>query len=228
MKLFLAITYHIFVLETLCSLLKGFLRIALPASWLLHLDAKTGIPVTWHQQYPDSPEEYGDYFAWGETEPKGYYAWSTYKWCNGSNGSMTKYCTDGSYGYNGFTDGKTELDPEDDAAYVNWGPQWRMPTDDQLTELRNNCTWTWTTQNGVNGRLVTGPNGNSIFLPAAGYRWYENLRNAGSWGHYWSRTLRPAYSYYYAYNLYCDSGYVCWNGAYGCDFGFSVRAVRVP
>ena len=68
-----------------------------------------------------SPEGYGDYFAWGETEPKDYYDWSTYKWCNGNEVTLTKYCTDSFFGYNGFTDGKTELDPEDDAAYVNWG-----------------------------------------------------------------------------------------------------------
>ena len=67
----------------------------------------------------NAPEEYGDYFAWGETAPKDYYDWSTYKWCKGSYNTMTKYCTNSSYGYNGFTDGKTELDPEDDAAWFN-------------------------------------------------------------------------------------------------------------
>jgi hypothetical protein len=86
------------------------------------------------------------------------------------------------YGYNGFTDGKTELGPEDDAAYVNWGSSWRMPTKAQQDELRGNCTWTWTTRNGVNGQLVTGPNGNTIFLPAAGYRCDEVLCDVGSWG----------------------------------------------
>ena len=137
----------------------------------------------------DAPEEYGDYFAWGETAPKDNYSWSTYKWCNGSEYTMTKYCLDWYYGYNSFTDGKTELESEDDAAYVNWGQVWRMPTYDQLIELRSECTWTETTLNGVNGQLVTGPNGKSIFLPAAGYRWNKSLHDAGSKGLYWSRTL---------------------------------------
>jgi len=175
----------------------------------------------------DTPEGYGDYFAWGETEPKEVYNWSTYKWCNGSSKTLTKYCTDSSYGYNGFVDNKTELDPEDDAAYVNWGPQWRMPTYDQQTELCENCTWTWTTQNGVNGQLGTGPNGNSIFLPAAGYRWDENLYNAGSNGRYWSRTLSPDPDYSSsAFYLNFDSGSVNKFVLRRC-LGFCVRAVRV-
>ncbi|MBQ6167471.1 MAG: hypothetical protein IJK41_08625 [Muribaculaceae bacterium] len=174
----------------------------------------------------NSPEEYGDYFAWGETEPKDVYNWSTYKWCNGSYKTLTKYCTNSSYGYNGFVDNKTELDPKDDAAYVNWGENWRMPTYDQLEELRTECTWTWTTQNGVNGRLVIGPNGNSFFLPAAGYRYDSSLDDVGSDGGYWSRTLdsrRP----YYAYYLYFDSRNVVWDDLYRY-YGHAVRAVRVP
>jgi hypothetical protein len=112
------------------------------------------------------PEEYGDYFAWGETTPKDAYDWSTYKWCNGGPSTQTKYCTNSSYG---TVDNKTTLDLSDDAACANWGGSWRMPTRAEQDELRNNCTWTWTTQNGVNGYKVTGTNGNSIFLPAAGY-----------------------------------------------------------
>lgn len=135
------------------------------------------------------PEEYGDYYAWGETTMKSNYAWSTYKWCNGSEATLTKYCTDSYYGYNNFTDFKKVLDPEDDAAHVNLGGKWRMPTDDEWTELRENCTWTWTTQNGVRGRLVTGSNGNSIFLPAAGDRYNTVLYDAGSFGLYWSSSL---------------------------------------
>ena len=102
-----------------------------------------------------APEEYGDYFAWGEITPKNIYDWSTYKWCNGSENSITKYCTNSEYGYNGFRDGKKQLDLEDDAAYVYWGSHWRIPTEDQLDELIDECTWTWTTQNGINGRMVT-------------------------------------------------------------------------
>lgn len=173
----------------------------------------------------EKPQDYGDYFAWGETEPKDCYNWSTYKWCNGDLWTLTKYCINSNQGYNGFTDGKTELEPEDDAAYVNWGPQWRMPTKEQQDELWTNCTWTWTTRNGVNGRLVTGPNGNSIFLPAAGLRLNELLGSAGGWGSCWSSALDPSNTHY-ACSLYFRSYDVGWYDAHRC-FGFSVRAVRV-
>lgn len=172
-----------------------------------------------------SPEEYGDYFAWGETEPKEIYISSNYKWSNGTDNKLTKYCTNSSNGYNGFVDNKTELDPEDDAAYVNWGENWRMPTLDQQTELRTECTWTWTTKNGVNGRLVTGPNGNTLFLPATGYPFESSLTNVGSWGYYWSRTLYSSYPSI-AFYVYFDSNRVYWD--FNDRFrGFAVRAVRV-
>lgn len=172
-----------------------------------------------------SPEEYGDYFAWGETEAKSDYVWSTYKWCNGSYNTMTKYCTESRYGYNSFVDNYTELVPEDDAAYVNWGPSWRMPTLDQIAELYDNCSWQRTQRNGVSGYLFTGPNGNTMFLPTAGYRWGSLLGYSGSYGFYWSRTLNsdgPRYAYY----LYFGSGYVYWNYSYNRYFGLAVRAVR--
>ena len=138
-----------------------------------------------------APEDYGDYFAWGETEPKSKYDWSTYKFEVGTDyrGPFSKYVTLSSYG---TVDNKTVLDSEDDAARANWGSSWCMPTDAEWVELRENCTLTWTTQNGVNGRLVTGPNGNSIFLPAAGYR-MSNLSDAGSCGYYWSSSLYTGY-----------------------------------
>ncbi len=173
-----------------------------------------------------SPEEYGDYFAWGETEPKEVYNWNTYKWCNGSQNTLTKYCNHSNNGYNGFTDGKTEFDPEDDAAFVNWGTSWRTPTYDQLLELYRNCTWTWTQLNGVNGELVTGPNGNSIFLPAAGGRYETSLGSAGSGGYYWLRTLYSGYSYS-AYDLSFISGNVTLGTTVKRYYGCSVRAVRV-
>ena len=172
-----------------------------------------------------TPEEYGDYFAWGETAPMDYYGWSTYKWCNGSEATMTKYCTNSSYGYNGFVDNKTELEPEDDAAYVNWGPSWRMPSKEQQDELRMNCTWTWTTQNGVNGQLVTGPNGNTLFFPAAGFRVTESLNYAGTYGLCWSRTLGDGISGA-AYDLNYDLVRVYYSSDYRY-YGFTVRAVRV-
>ena len=139
----------------------------------------------------NKPEDYGDYFAWGEVEPKDIYDWcTTYKYCNGSVFSLKKYCNKSSYGNNGFTDNKTQLDLSDDAARVNWGGSWRMPTDAEWTELREQCTWTWTTQNGVYGRKVTSKtNGNSIFLPAAGYSSLSSVLSAGSYGYYWSSSL---------------------------------------
>jgi len=174
-----------------------------------------------------APEEYGDYFAWGETEPKDYYDSSTYKWCyydNNGYWQLTKY------DYSSFPtiegDGKTELDPEDDAAYVNWNPYWRMPTSDQIEELVNCCSWQWTQRNGVNGQLGTGPNGNTIFLPAAGYRWCESLSNVGSVGRYWSRSL-CSYDTADAYllNFYSFNVYNCFN--FNRFNGFAIRAVRV-
>ena len=173
-----------------------------------------------------APEDCGDYFAWGETTPKSVYNWSTYKWCNGDYDQLTKYNTDSNNGYNGFTDGKTELALEDDVAYVNWGPLWRMPTTDQQRELFEKCSSVWTTHNGVNGRLFTSPNGNTLFLPAAGYRMGESLLNVGTYGVYWSRTLssnRPDMSCYLRFGSYG----VAWDYYYRF-YGFTVRAVRVP
>jgi hypothetical protein len=171
-----------------------------------------------------APEEYGDYFAWGETLPKETFTWENYKWCQGSFDTMTKYCTDSGYGSNGFTDGKTELDPEDDAAYVNWGPSWRMPTHEQQRELVEQCTWTWKTRVGINGMLVTGPNGNTIFLPASRNRGYESIYSS-NWAYYWSRTLRTNHSDY-AFNLLYPSN-VYWDQYCDRYNGEAVRPVRV-
>ena len=171
------------------------------------------------------PEEYGDYFAWGETAPKEVYSWETYKWCNGSNNTMTKYCINSSCG---TVDNKTELEFEDDAAYANWGPSWRMPSTEQCQELCESCTWQQTTRNGVNGQLVTGPNGQSMFLPAAGERYNNNIGDLGSYGQFWSRTLYNdiihSYSAFYLF-FYLDDH----KGYYGTEryIGFPVRPVRV-
>jgi hypothetical protein len=167
------------------------------------------------------PEEYGDYFAWGETQPKDYYDWSTYKWCNGSYNTLTKYNNSSSYG---TVDNKTQLELSDDAARANWGGSWRMPTRAEQDELRENCTWTWTTQNGVNGYKVTSKkNGNSIFLPAAGCRYDSSLNTAGSGGFYWSSSLYTGYPRD-AYDLYFSSGGVDWYYYNRC-IGFPVRPV---
>lgn len=168
----------------------------------------------------DSPEDYGDYFAWGETSTKSIYDWSTYKWCRGSSFTMTKYCTKSSIG---TVDNKTVLDLEDDAAYVNMGTEWRMPTTDELKELYIKCTWTWTTQNGTKGYRVTGPNGKSIFLPAAGFRDDSNLSSAGSDGCYWTSSLYESYPYS-AWLLYFYSGYH-YTISYYRYYGYTVRAV---
>ena len=172
-----------------------------------------------------NPEEYGDYFAWGETEPKSNYTWSTYLWCNGSANSITKYCQQSSYGYNGFTDTLTELLPEDDAATANWGSVWKMPSIYQVEELFNSeyTTTAWTNQNNVNGCRITGKNGKSIFLPAVGFRYDASLKNAGSYGDYWS-CLLTFYSYG-AEQLCISSDNINW-GASDRYFGRCVRPVR--
>lgn len=167
------------------------------------------------------PEEYGDYFAWGETQPKTTYDWSTYKWCNGSYNTLTKYNNSSSYG---TVDNKTQLELSDDAARANWGGSWRMPTRAEQDELRENCTWTWTTQNGVNGYKVTSKkNGNSIFLPAAGHRSGSSLYDAGGDGLYWSSSLYSG-SPSRAYDLGFGSDSVDWNYL-SRYFGFTVRPV---
>ena len=172
----------------------------------------------------ESPEEYGNYYAWGEVTTKEAYSWTTYKYANDSYNSLTKYCNNSMYGNNGSTDTKITLDLEDDAAYVNWGGNWRMPTDAELTELRTNCTWTWTTQNNVNGYLVTSKtNSNFIFLPAAGSRDVAGLNDVGSRGYYWSSSLDETYPYG-AWRLDFDSGYQ-YRADPTRDYGFSVRAV---
>ncbi len=176
----------------------------------------------------NSPEEYGDFFAWGETEPKEKYSESNYKWYSGSwynhRRSITKYCTNSEYGYKGFVDNKTELDPEDDAAYVNWGPAWRMPSIEQIDEL-SDCSAQWTQVNGVNGQLITGPNGNTLFLPAGGYFIDDSHEDPGTTGFYWSRKLSSG-SPNFVYCLTLSSDDWGWWHFYR-ECGFTVRAVRV-
>ncbi len=164
-----------------------------------------------------SPEDYGDYFAWGETSPKKVYSNDSYKWSDYSK-------------YND-TDNKTELDFEDDAAYVNWGYQWRMPSIEQINELFDSCDFQWTERDGVKGQLLTGPNGNTLFLPAAGY-FDGNLNNyAGRRGQYWSRTSVPGGSIYD--DTYYSDGIGFSDSWVNCGYleyrtcGLPVRAVRV-
>ena len=175
-----------------------------------------------------SPEEYGDYFAWGETEPKDTYNWSTYKYCNGLYNTITKYCVHNDYGHNGFTDVLTELLPADDAATANCGSGWQMPSLDQITELydSNYTTTEWTRQNGINGMKITSNgNSNSIFLPAAGCRNDTSLNLVGSGGKYGSRSLDTGDSIS-AYGLSFGKFGINWSSSGRC-LGFSVRPVRV-
>ena len=212
-------------------------QIAIPEA--VDLGLPSGIKWASFNLGATKPEEYGDYYAWGETEPyysslnpltwkegkdAGYH-WSSYKWCNGSSKTMIKYCNFATYGYNGFTDGKTILDSEDDAAHVILGGNWRMPTQEEWADLMAECTWTWTTQNGVYGRLVTASNGNSIFLPAAGHQ-YGLLHSADSpYGYYWSSTLNSNIPSD-AWNVCFGSGGIGWGSSNNYRVcGFSIRPV---
>ena len=170
----------------------------------------------------DSPEDYGDYFAWGETSPKSVYGWDTYRYCDGDDYLLTKYCNKSSYGYNGYTDTLIILQPGDDAATANYGG--RTPTNEEWQELMDNTTSQWTTQNGVYGRRFTGPNGDSLFLPAAGHHWYSLFDYAGSFGYYWSSSLYtgdPSSVWYFFFQS--ERQYIKSEYRYS---GHSVRAVK--
>ena len=151
-----------------------------------------------------SPEEYGDYYAWGEIETKSEYDESNSKTIGKSMNDIS-----GNWKY--------------DVARARWGGSWRLPTKKELEELKSNCKWEWTTINGKKGYKVTGPNGNSIFLPAAGYRYGSSLYYAGEYGFYWSSTPYESYDND-AYRLYFDSSRhdVSW---YNRLSGRSVRPV---
>ena len=149
-----------------------------------------------------SPEEYGDYFAWGETTTKTTYTLNNYT----------------------YTDNPNVLPYSADAATVNWGICWRMPTKEEFEELKNNCTIAWTTQNGVTGQLFTGPNGNSIFLPAAGFRYNSSLLETGENGHYWSSSIQPEYPDN-VWSLNSESSHCTIYTSLHRNYGGSVRAV---
>ena len=140
----------------------------------------------------ERPEDFGTYFAWGETSTKTIYDWESYTYAAGESDAapgFTKYCNDASLGNNGFTDELTVLQAGDDAATANLGSNWRMPTYDEILELTSECQYSYTTQNGVYGIIVTGPNNHTIFIPAAGGRQFENeVWEEGS-GNYWASSL---------------------------------------
>ena len=157
-----------------------------------------------------APEEYGNYYAWGETSPKSVYDWDNYQYGSSWDNVVNIGSDIAGTGY--------------DAATANWGAPWRMPSLTQIKELVNSCTSTWTTQNGVNGRKFVGPNGGTIFLPAAGIRW-SCESDAGSGGFYWSSTLYESYPHY-AYGLYFGSGDALWGYDYYRFLGHTLRPVR--
>lgn len=145
----------------------------------------------------DSPEDYGDYYAWGDTLPKTMYDWKSYPYATFVDGhyELTKYCMDSCCGFNGFVDYVTVLEPVDDAVTANWGTGWRMPTKEEWAELYQNTTFIWTSQNGIEGRLLTGSNGNSIFLPAAGFHIdSESCHTCGTFERCRGHAVRPVCS----------------------------------
>ena len=168
-----------------------------------------------------SPEGYGGYYAWGETEEKSDYDWDTYKYYLGDlDGDGIPYDFD-EYANIGSNISGTQYD----VAHVKWGGSWRMPTLGEISELVNKCSWKWTSLNGVNGQLVTGPNGNSIFLPAAGHRYGSDFYSRGSYGYYWSAALRREDGSNNAYYLDFGCGDSYWNDNCYRDFGHTVRPV---
>ena len=197
-----------------------------------HKHVDLGLSVKWAtcNVGADKPEEFGDYFAWGEIKPKAHYDWTTYTWCNGSSSTLTKYNYNKDFG---IVDNKMTLDKTDDAAAANWGGKWRMPTDAEWIELCEQCTWIWTSQNGVKGyKVISKLNGNSIFLPAAGFIMNTSLRSAGNQnindggtiGDYWSSSLysnRPDY----ACREYFRSTFTRGTGYESRHYGFTIRPV---
>lgn len=169
------------------------------------------------------PEEYGNHFAWGETEPKEEYYWETYKWYDSDSRTITKYCYSSS---DGNVDYRQTLEDADDAASKNWGADWRMPNKGDIDELIKGCEWEWTNDfngTGVAGQIGTSKtNGNVIFLPATG-NYSGVLSGAGSYGYYWSRSLNTSNSKN-AYYLTITTKHIDWNNDFR-HHGRSVRAI---
>ena len=184
----------------------------------------------------DSPNGVGSYFAWGETEPKSDYSLSKYKYCKGTDHTMTKYCSDSSYGFNGYTDSFTELQPEDDAATANWGSEWQTPSTAQIEELFNSeyttLDWSLSTPNGLGVMVTSKINRKSIFLPTAGFfdgstiYLNENFGGYGIMVNFWSRSLDTSEPNS-AYTLLATSqGTVHTNWSVLRSYGYNVRPVR--
>lgn len=173
---------------------------------------------------------FGDYYAWGEIQPKTTYNWNTYKYCHGSHDQLTKYCHNSDYGYQGYRDNLYILEPEDDAATVQWGNGWRTPTKEEWEELYRNTTSFWTTQNGNNGVRFMASNGNWLFIPAAGYRYNSELHNTNNtYISYWTNRLDRGVNMYMSSPgaAFCYVNYQSYFGMnnFGRCHGLSVRAV---
>lgn len=168
----------------------------------------------------EKPEDLGDYYAWGETEKKTEYTEDTYKHAEDKDGDGDFYDD-----LNNWEDiGSNISGTPYDVARAKWGGKWRMPTVEEAEELLGKCSWEWTTVNGTNGYTVTGPNGNSIFLPATGYSYDDDTRDRNSSGNYWLGTqgdLGPLVGEYLFFNNR-DSGPAYCNRSWG----LSVRPVR--
>lgn len=173
-----------------------------------------------------TPNGYGSYFAWGEIEEKSVYDFSTYKWCEGSYKTLTKYNTKSDWG---VCDNYITLENSDDVAYMKWGNLWKMPTNEQMKELYNECSVIWTTQKSVNGFNVIGPNGTSIFFPASGY--YDNstsVNQKGKWAYYWTSSVNldlPGLAHIISMQ-FTDGETRKSTGAIRREFGLSVRPVK--
>ena len=210
------ITYHVGDTVTLCGELEAqmydtivlalCLNIGEPEPLWIDLGLPSGLLWASHNVGAERPEDYGDYFAWGETQPKSLYHWCSYKYCDGGDPQrtyfismieddvrFTKYCPLATYGYNGYTDTLTILQPEDDAATANWGGDARTPTRADWQELIHYCTVTWcsrpTVMGSKQGFLFTSPNGSNIFLPAAGITAIDEIMATNSSCHYMTSTL---------------------------------------
>lgn len=187
------------------------------------LDLPSGLLWAANNVGATAPEDYGDLFAWGETNTKNTYDWSTYLHSN-KRGDLSKYCSRPLYGRNHFTDTLTILQPDDDAATTRICNGGRTPKIEEWQELLDNTSATWTTRNGTTGYLFTAPNGNSLFLPAAGLCSDKTIDSEGIGGNYWSSSLETDYPT----DAWCfdfDSVHQEINKASRYK-GFSIRAVR--
>lgn len=156
-----------------------------------------GLSVKWasFNLGAETPEGYGDYFAWGELTTKDSFEQTNYRFSPAYSGAYSKYNTDETFGK---VDNKTVLETVDDVAFETYNGLWRIPTEDEFAELMNeeNCTWTWATVNGTNGYRVSGKKSGytnaSIFLPAGGFRQQRELIHEGEMGYYWTASLYGA------------------------------------